>query len=201
MSKSFFPHFTAVFFLHAFLLMGTWHLAQSDYVQKSLSSLGTQALKLEIATAIMRPEAVKKKVERVIPLNPTKPRTEKLVKPNPLQETATALSNGSEAGTSAQGTTEELAVFKAELRALIDRNKYYPPTSRRLGHAGTVVVAFTLLPDGHIIDVRLDTPSRYDRLNESALEAVKKVQKFKPIPKEFADGAMDIKVPVKFITI
>ncbi len=203
MTKSFFPHFTVVFFVHALLMLGSWQLAQTDYVQKSFNSLGTQALKLQIATAIMKATPVQKKMERVLPVNPHKPRTTKEeIKPTPVEATPVANSGkGSEFGTSAQGTTDKLAVYKAELRAVIDQNKYYPPTSRRLGHTGTVVVAFTLLPDGHIIDVRLEQPSRYDRLNESALDAVKKVQKFRPIPKELADGKMDIKVPVKFITI
>ena len=99
------------------------------------------------------------------------------------------------------GKEDALALYKAELRALIDKNKSYPPLSKRLGQTGIVVVAFTLLKDGHIIDVRLLKPSRYERLNFSALEAVKKVVKFKPIPQEIGELKMDIKVPVKFVTI
>lgn len=111
------------------------------------------------------------------------------------------VANGSEFGTSATGKTDILSKYKAELRARIDQNKSYPVMSKRLGQTGTVVVAFTLLEDGNIINVRLDTPSRYERLNVSALDAVKKVERFKPIPKEFGENKMDIKVPVKFVTI
>jgi periplasmic protein TonB len=64
-----------------------------------------------------------------------------------------------------------------------------------------VVVAFTLLHDGNIINIRIDKPSQYERLNASALEAVRKVERFKPIPKEVGEAKMDIKVPVKFVTI
>ena len=92
-------------------------------------------------------------------------------------------------------------LFHTELRARIEANKSYPAMSRRLGHTGLVVVAFTLLEDGNIINLRIEKPSPYDRLNESALEAVKKVQKFRPIPKELGEAKMDIKVPVKFVTI
>ena len=84
---------------------------------------------------------------------------------------------------------------------MIDKNKSYPALSKRLGQTGIVVVAFTLLKDGHIIDVRLDKPSRYERLNFSAIDAVKKVERFKPIPNEIGELKMDIKVPVKFVTI
>ncbi len=93
------------------------------------------------------------------------------------------------------------AIFKAELRAEIEKNKYYPPMSRRLGQTGLVVVAFTLLEDGHIIDVRLDKPSPFKGLNESAMDAVKKVHKFRPIPPELGEERMDLKVPLKFVTI
>ena len=73
--------------------------------------------------------------------------------------------------------------------------------SRRLGQTGTVVIAFTLLEDGNIVDIRIEKPSQYERLNVSALDAVKKVERFKPIPKEVGEIRMDIKVPVKFVTI
>jgi len=108
------------------------------------------------------------------------------------------LSTNSSNGTDNANALES---YKAELRAMIDRNKYYPVISKRLGQTGTVVVAFTLLEDGNIIDVRIDRPSRFDRLNLSALDAVKKVERFKPIPKEFGGPKMDVKVPVTFVTI
>lgn len=92
-------------------------------------------------------------------------------------------------------------VYKAELRATIEKNKYYPTMSRRLGQTGTVIIAFTLLEDGNIVDLRIEKPSQYERLNVSALDAVKKVERFKPIPKEVGEIRMDIKVPVKFVTI
>lgn len=73
--------------------------------------------------------------------------------------------------------------------------------SQRLGQTGLVVVAFTLLEDGHIIDVRIDTPSRFERLNASALEAVKKADHFRPIPKELGETKLEIKIPIKFSTL
>lgn len=111
------------------------------------------------------------------------------------------VANGSEFGTSATGKTDILSKYKAELRARIEQNKAYPAMSKRLGQTGTVVIAFTLLEDGRITDAKIETPSRYERLNDSALEAVKKVVKFKPIPKEAGENKMDFKVPVKFVTI
>lgn len=203
MTKSFYTHLSTIFLVHILILMGTWQLSQSEYVMTKVNS---GVLKLQVASSMMMTSQVQKKVERVIPVNPDKPRTTKVKeeKVTPVQQTETspvASSEGSEFGTAKSGKTDALSVYKAELRAMIDKNKYYPAISKRLGQTGTVVVAFTLLEDGHIIDVKIEKPSRYDRLNDSALEAVKKVERFKPIPKEVGETKMAIKVPVKFITI
>lgn len=187
--------------------MGTWQLSQSDAVKSQIAKLGTGVVNLKLASSmLMHSEAVQKKTVRSIPTNPTKPRTEpveeKEVAPVSANNTAVqGTSEGSEFGTAAKGKTDALSVYKAELRAMIDKNKFYPALSKRLGQTGTVVVGFTLLKDGNIVDVRIEKPSKYDRLNDSALEAVTKVKRFKPLPQEVADGRMDITVPVKFLTI
>ena len=203
MTKSYFSHLSTILVVHVMVLMGTWQLSQSDYVKSQVKAIGNGVLKLQVAASVMRKNiSVTRPSVRPVPVNPALPKTA----PVPKQEVAAApvqggSAQGSEAGTSANGTTDALAVYKAELRAMIDKNKSYPPMSRRLGQTGTVVVAFTLLEDGHIIDVKIEKPSPYERLNLSAMEAVKKVERFKPIPKEVGEQKMDIRVPVKFITI
>ena len=198
MTKSFLPHFSAIALFHVLIFMGTWQLGQSEYLRQKLYSLGPSVLKLQVASRIV--SAAPKKIS---PRTTEQPKVTPSVRPPEKTSIAkqTPSTNGSEFGTSLQGKSDVLTVYKAELRAVIDKNKYYPSISRRLGQSGTVVVAFTLLEDGHIIDVRIDSPSRYDRLNESALDAVKKVERFKPIPKEVGEAKMDIKIPVKFVTI
>lgn len=183
-------------------MLGTWHMAQSDFVKESLNKLGPGVLKLQVASRmIMNPRPATQQVKKKpLPSHEAKPliQNEKVVETAKVQENAEI---GSVAGTSQTGTSDALSIYKAELRATIDQNKYYPTMSRRLGQTGTVVVAFTLLQDGHIINVRIDKPSQYERLNSSAMDAVKKVKRFKPLPKEVVEGKMDIKVPVTFLTI
>lgn len=203
MTKSFLTHLSTIVLVHGLVLMGTWQMSQTDFVRSNLTKLGNGVLKLKVASQVMS-TPVEKKVAKSLPLNPSKPKTIAAPKETPVAsvtEVTPSKAEGSEFGTSAQGKTDLISVYKAELRAKIDQNKYYPTMSRRLGQTGTVVVAFTLLPDGHIIDVRVDKPSRYERLNESALDAVKKVERFRPIPKEIGQAKMDIKVPVKFVTL
>ena len=201
MTKSYITHLGTICFVHALVLMGTWQLTQSELVK---AKIGSGVMKLQVATSMMMNQnVVQKKVERTLPVNPLKPRTEpKVQEAKPvITESVPVKAGGSEVGTSSNGTTDLIAVYKAELRATIDKNKYYPTMSRRLGQTGTVVIAFTLLEDGNIVNVRIDKPSQYERLNVSALDAVKKVERFKPIPKEIGENKMDIKVPVKFVTI
>jgi periplasmic protein TonB len=191
MSNRFLTHFSTITLFHLLALLGSWQLMQSELVRRPLN-LGLTVLKLQVASEVLRPKPLPqdRPTQKVVSTPKSAPMTEQVV------ETTAAPST--------PNTTEQNDIrdrYKSELRAQIEQNKYYPPASRRLGQTGTVVVSFTLLEDGHIINVRIDTPSRYDRLNESALDAVKKVHVFKPIPKELGESQMDIKVPVKFFTI
>jgi protein TonB len=200
MTRSYFTHLAAILLVHVLALLGTWQLSRSEYVRNQVTRFSTGALKLQVASQVMMTSPAKKTAAKAPAAPAAKPRPEAAPEEAPKAQSLPGHVTGSEAGTVAAGTTDVLAVYKAELRGLIDKNKYYPAISRRLGQTGTVVVAFTLLEDGHIIDVRIDKPSRYDSLNDSALAAVKKVERFRPVPKEVG-GKMDVKVPVKFVTL
>lgn len=216
MIKSYNSHFLTIVFLHACLLFGSWELSQNEAVRKQVMKLGNSgAIQLKAAGNLllrsiplqMKSPPVQKKIAKVAVKKPLPVEAAKVEPQTGSASENTGKSgtggnpNGSEFGTSSNGVTDALSVYKAELRMIIDRNKYYPTLSKRLGHTGTVVVAFTLQADGLITDVRIDTPSKYEGLDHSALDAVKKIDKFKPIPKEFGMVKMAVKVPVKFLTI
>lgn len=202
MTKSYYLHLSTIFLIHGLMLLGTWTISQNDFVKAGLKNVESGVLKLQVASQVMMASPVKT-VKKVVPLNPRKTKTAPAV----VEEVAApavsepAVAQGSEFGNNANGKNDIATLYKAELRARIDQNKSYPPLSRRLGQTGTVIVAFTLLEDGNIINIRIDKPSRYERLNDSAMNAVKKVERFKPIPKELGTAEMDVKVPVKFVTI
>ena len=198
MSKGYLTHFSIVTFLHMLLIVWGWQNLQSHLPTKASAKLGPGALTLRMGEVFpyVAKNVQQKETRKTYKVSP---------EARPLQEevqTATSRSGHAQGvGSSAQNNIEAVSLYKAELRAQIDKNKYYPPLSRRLGQTGIVVVAFTLLEDGNIINVRIEKPSQYDRLNVSALEAVKKVERFRPIPKEVGQTKMDITVPLKFITI
>lgn len=191
MTNRFLTHLSSILGLHLLIIFG-WSFSQSDIVTKALPHLGAVSLKLRVATQVLIPQP---KVEAVVVPKPklmakAAPKIRPVETPLPTENTAPAAQHA-----------DIKSQYHAELRARIDENKFYPPLSRRLGQKGLVIVAFTLLEDGNIINVRIDSPSSFERLNESALEAVKKVGKFRPIPQELGESKMDIKVPVKFFTI
>jgi TonB family protein len=203
MLKSYFPHFGTMIFLHALLLMVSWELSQRESFRQEVQRLGQGVMSLQLSSPHL-PRALKKYVSPKAPLKAaaasstlsqsTMPSSDLSTRP----QSTSSNKEGSDFGTSTVGKTDVRSLYKAELRGIIDQNKYYPPISKRLGHEGTVVVSFTLLEDGSIIDLRIESPSRYRPLNASALEAVKKVKRFRPIPKEMGDSKMELSIPVSF---
>lgn len=56
----------------------------------------------------------------------------------------------------------------------------YPPTSRRLGEEGSVILQVLVGPDGAVQDAKVQTSSGYPRLDEAALNHAKRAWKFTP---------------------
>lgn len=56
----------------------------------------------------------------------------------------------------------------------------YPPTSRRLGEQGSLVLQVLVDVDGKVIDQKLLQSSGYDRLDQAALQGIKSNYRFLP---------------------
>lgn len=195
MTVRYLPHLSYVILLHLLALLASWQLIHNDKLVHKVA-LSSGVIKIKIAQSVILPVSVP--VKKIV-TSVTKPlKKQEQTQENKSEVLASAIQQEL---ISEQGKTDIRESYKAELRMRIESNKYYPMMSRRLGHTGIVIVAFTLLEDGHIINVRIDTPSRYEGLNASALDAVKKVHLFRPIPKELGETRMDIKVPLKYVTI
>lgn len=70
------------------------------------------------------------------------------------------------------------------LREAIQREISYPVVARRMGWEGRVVVAFVILPDGGVRDVRVVRGSGFPVLDRSAVEAVRSASPFPHPPAE-----------------
>ena len=82
----------------------------------------------------------------------------------------------------------------AWIRDAIQRASAYPPTARRMGWEGKVVVAFRLLSDGSVRDVRIVQGSGHAALDRGAIDAVRNASPFPRSP-----GEAEIITPVLFI--
>ena len=76
--------------------------------------------------------------------------------------------------------------------------KDYPATAKRLKQEGTVRVRFTILADGKIEQIEVSESSRYSSLDNSALDAVTKMEKFQPIPKLLEKERWRIEIPIQY---
>ncbi len=70
-----------------------------------------------------------------------------------------------------------LAVLK-----IINQRKVYPPEAIDRGEEGRVMVAVSVSADGQVLDVRIEEPSPFARLNAAALQTVSNIKSFPPLP-------------------
>ena len=88
---------------------------------------------------------------------------------------------GSPPGSSGAGAP---AADFAWIRDAIQRAIAYPATARRMGWEGKVVVAFQLLSDGSVRDVRVVQGSGHAALDRGAIDAVRNASPFPRSPVE-----------------
>lgn len=88
--------------------------------------------------------------------------------------------------------------YKRALQAEIARNKRYPRLARRLGQEGTVEVAFVVLSDGELRDVRIARGSGFTPLDRGAVDTLHRLGRFRPIPPELERERWDLVVPLSY---
>ncbi len=184
-------HFGTVLFVHLALIFGGLTLLHRDEVARSI---GKHVINLKVAgETLLNPPKITRTAKpemRPVVTQPVSPEA----KPGEIPEVTTNALSGT-------AIADIKSIYKAQLRSKIEENKFYPMAARRMGQTGTVVVAFTLLEDGSIIDVRIDNTSGNPSLDSAGLEAVKRVGKFKAIPSELNASSLDMSVPIKFSTL
>jgi len=88
--------------------------------------------------------------------------------------------------------------YLAALAARINRSKFYPRASRRLGEEGMVVVSFVIQRNGELTDLNVVESSGHRRLDEAALETLQRVSPFDKIPEAIDREQWPISVPIAF---
>lgn len=84
------------------------------------------------------------------------------------------------------------------LQQAIARNRFYPPGARREEVTGVVTVAFTVQSDGRLGDIRVAKGSGFEALDQAALETLRRLGSYKPIPAGTGRTRWPVRVPIVF---
>lgn len=95
--------------------------------------------------------------------------------------------------------TEEDNSYFEKIIYLVNQNKRYPRISKINKESGVVKVSFTIEKDGKIVGTKVDCPCGHPRLNEAAVQAIKSIVNFDPIPIELNKEKINITIPVRFV--
>lgn len=83
------------------------------------------------------------------------------------------------------------------IRDIVDRNKKYPRESLRRGEHGRVVLGITIEADGEIAEIHIEESSGASRLDHAAIETLRRVKKFPPLPPG-SESPQHVHIPISF---
>lgn len=110
---------------------------------------------------------------------------------------------GTESGRSA-GAASPAARASAEraylgdLQRAIARHQRYPEDARRRHASGVTTLAFVVQGNGRIAEVQVARSSGDRSLDQAAVQAVKRLGSFKPIPPSIGRSSWPMRVPIEF---
>jgi len=93
---------------------------------------------------------------------------------------------------------EAILRYQDMVRRKIQQARKYPRWAKKQEYEGTSFVAFTLLSNGMIEDVRIVHSSGFDLLDQEAISTVKRASPFKPIPEKFNRSTLKMKLAIVF---
>jgi len=88
--------------------------------------------------------------------------------------------------------------YQIALRAALARQHRYPPRARRFGLSGEVLVAFTIEHDGQFSAIHLARSSNADLLDRAALDTVRRLGRFRPLPADYSEDGWAVSVPLVY---
>lgn len=88
--------------------------------------------------------------------------------------------------------------FLADLRYLIEKQKYYPASAKALKQVGAVKLGFSILENGKIIDVKVIQSSNHPILDIAAIKTIEKIGFYLPLPEAFNAKKLDLIQKIKY---
>ena len=88
--------------------------------------------------------------------------------------------------------------YLAALHRALQEAMQYPHSAKRRRQQGTAWIEFRVQQEGTLSGIQLRESSGYPLLDEAALETVKSLGRFEPIPDEMARNMLTLAIPISF---
>lgn len=99
---------------------------------------------------------------------------------------------------SAEDETDWRDSYRHDLHAALARHHRYPDRARRFGLSGEVQVGFAIARDGHFDDIHLVRSSDAALLDQAALATVRRLGRFRPLPRSYSEDSWEVEVPLVY---
>ena len=158
---------------------------KSSVVQKDISQIGEQGMQIQMVI-------IKDQENDVQDDDSVSNAEKKIIKQREMEEQAIFDNR-------LQGdkTNKIYQSYYGVVRNMLDSNKKYPLLSLQRRQEGTPIVEFTILKNGEIANLKVNT-SGYRLLDREAQKIVLKSAPFPPIPKSLGKRSIDLRVPINF---
>ena len=104
-------------------------------------------------------------------------------------------STAAPAGPPSYGARED---YFGMVRMKIESRKRYPPAAMKMQMQGRVAVRFMIESDGSVSNLEVREPSRWQLLNDAALDAVKAASPFPKPPSRLFSGPVHVEITIVF---
>lgn len=126
--------------------------------------------------------------------------------PDPIRETGTRARAGSENGadaatadgTAGGGNPGVRNDYLARIQALLARQREYPRRARLRRMEGVVEVAFTIHPDGRLVDARVTGSSGHELLDHAARDLLARADPLPPFPEDMDRQPISLQLPIEY---
>lgn len=146
--------------------------------------------------AIVPPKIIKEKaIKKVLKKKTKKPKKivkKKIKKPKKIVKQTSKLQRSSPKRKAIKNS------YLAKVRKTIEQHKKYPKMAKRMKQQGVVYVKFTINKDGSLRHISLAKKCPYKKLNDAAINTLKRIGAFAPIPKELNKRYLSLTVPINY---
>ncbi len=180
--------------IHALVLFGTMPNLFKDKPQAPKVHASEQVLHVSIRLNEQDVETIKEKIQKVRKAKRIKKMVKKKTTPKPKKVVTNKVKK---APVNKVDGEKVLNSYITELRSFIESKKYYPKRALRMKQAGAVEICLDIDENGNFHDIHIKNGSRYSTLNKAALELIKEISKFKPLPRDLGQK-VTLNIPLRY---